>query len=375
MIDRLYVQNFKCFAEQSVPLGGLTILAGLNGAGKSSVLQALLLLRQSGLHSDGTPGQMRWQGDLVDVGSFAEVLYERAQQDFVVLEARFASKGTIYAKILQTGANGESVSTLRGFDLASDSSLYRWRMFYLGADRLGPQKTLPFFGQGHQATTPLGTKGEHVLWYLERYGNTVIPDCLRFPNVPKKTLSAHTDAWLRVVSPGAELRIESFKSADLAAAGYAFSQEGDVMTRRFRSMNVGFGLSYGLPVIVALLSAQEDDLVMIENPEAHLHPAGQTKLAELAARAAATGAQVILETHSDHVLDGIRLAVRNSIIKADQTVLYYFQRNDMNVEVRAPVIRPDGRLDDWPDGFFDQHETNLAALIASRNSKSALYTS
>ncbi len=92
MIDRLYVQNFKCFAEQSVPLGGLTILAGLNGAGKSSVLQALLLLRQSGLHSDGTPGQMRWQGDLVDVGSFSEVLYEGAQQDFVVLEARFASK-------------------------------------------------------------------------------------------------------------------------------------------------------------------------------------------------------------------------------------------------------------------------------------------
>ena len=142
MIDRLYVQNFKCFAEQSVPLGGLTILAGLNGAGKSSVLQALLLLRQSGLHSDGTPGQMRWQGDLVDVGSFSEVLYERAQQDFVVLEARFASKGTIYAKILQTGANGESVSTLRGFDLASASSLYRnqWRMFYLGADRLGPNR-------------------------------------------------------------------------------------------------------------------------------------------------------------------------------------------------------------------------------------------
>ena len=132
MIDRLYVQNFKCFAEQSVPLGGLTILAGLNGAGKSSVLQALLLLRQSGLHSDGTPGQMRWQGDLVDVGSFSEVLYERAQQDFVVLEARFASKGTIYAKILQTGANGESVSTLRGFDLASASSLYRWRMFCIG---------------------------------------------------------------------------------------------------------------------------------------------------------------------------------------------------------------------------------------------------
>lgn len=367
MIDRLVMENFKCFAGQSVPLGGLTVLAGLNGAGKSSVMQALLLLRQSGLHSDGTPGELRWQGDLVDVGSFAEVLYEGAQLDSIAIEARFGPLGTIYANAVRTDANGDFESTRRGFDLAHDSSLYRWRMFYLGADRLGPQKTLPFFDQGHQTNTPLGTKGEHVLWYLERYGDTVIPDRLRFPSTPKDTLSAHTDAWLRIVSPGAELRMESYKSADLAAAGYAFSQKGDVMTRRFRSMNVGFGLSYGLPVIVALLSVRDDDLVMIENPEAHLHPAGQTKLTELAARAAANGAQVVLETHSDHVLDGVRLAVRNSIIEAEQTTLHYFQRDNVSVDLKTPLIRPDGRLEEWPEGFFDQHEMNLASLIAPRN--------
>lgn len=367
MIGHVFLKNFKCFATQSVPLGGLTVLAGLNGTGKSSVMQALLLLRQSGLHSDGTPRELRWQGGLVDVGSFGEVLYEKAQQDSIVLEAGFGPTDKIYAQVLQTGGERESAYTLEGFSSAHESSLYRWRMFYLGADRLGPRKTLPFVAQGHQANTPLGTKGEHVLWYLRKYGSVVISDRLRFPNTPKDTLAAHTDAWLRVVSPGAELRIESYDSADLASAGYRFSEKDDVTTRRFRSMNVGFGLSYGLPVIVALLSVREDDLVMIENPEAHLHPAGQTKLAELAARAAATGAQVVLETHSDHVLDGVRLAVHNSIIKAELTTLHYFQRDEMNVEVKTPVLRSDGRLDDWPDGFFDQHERNLGALIVPRN--------
>ena len=367
MIDQIYMENFKCFGNQEIKLGGITVLTGLNGAGKSSVMQALLLLRQSGLDDGENPGALRWQGDLADVGSFDEVLYDNAEQDTIVLETTYQSSRAIYAQIVRTATDNDSVSNLIGFSGASESSLYRWRMFYLRADRLGPQKTLPFFGQGHLANTPLGTKGEHVLWYLERYGNTVIPQCLRFTDTPKDTLAAHTDAWLQVVSPGAALRMESYKSADLAASGYAFSQKGDVMTRPFRSMNVGFGLSYVLPVIVALLSVRDDDLVMIENPEAHLHPAGQTKLAELAARASAAGAQVILETHSDHILDGVRLAVRNSIIEADQTKLHYFQRHDMSIEVETPVIRPDGRLDHWPDGFFDQHERNLAELIAPPN--------
>ena len=170
------------------------------------------------------------------------------------------------------------------------SSLYRRAMYYLGAERLGPRKTRPLLDRP-ESGTPLGTKGEHVLWYLDRYGSKVVGDDRRFVGAPKNTLAAQAPAWLGVVSPG-------------ALASYAFSRLYSLRTRSFRATNVGFGLSYALPVIVALLAVEEDDLVMIENPEAHLHPAGQTKLAELAARAAASGAQVVLETHSDHILDG-----------------------------------------------------------------------
>ena len=72
---------------------------------------------------------------------------------------------------------------------------------------------------------------------------------------------------------------------------------------------------------------------------------------------------MILETHSDHVLDGVRLAVRDGILSPDRVVIHFFERNGLEVRVTTPVLTPDGQLDVWPAGFFDQHERNLSRLI------------
>ncbi|MDE2816578.1 MAG: DUF3696 domain-containing protein [Chloroflexota bacterium] len=120
-----------------------------------------------------------------------------------------------------------------------------------------------------------------------------------------------------------------------------------------------------MPVILALL-AQPNTLCMIENPEAHLHPRGQTKLAELAALAASVGVQVFVETHSDHFIDGVRIAVRDGIITPEDTAFHYFERDGSHTVVSSPQVDQDGRLSRWPAGFFDQHEENLARLIAPR---------
>ena len=80
-----------------------------------------------------------------------------------------------------------------------------------------------------------------------------------------------------------------------------------------RAVHTGDGLVQVLPIVVAALSAAEDSLLLIENPEANLHPAGQAHMGEFLAEVAAAGVQVILETHSDHVLNGIRRAVKQSI--------------------------------------------------------------
>ena len=106
--------------------------------------------------------------------------------------------------------------------------------------------------------------------------------------------------------------LEEVAAADSVIAGFSFDRPGDVPSRSYRATNVGFGLSYTLPVIVALL-APAGALCLIENPESHLHPKGQTKLAELAVRASRAGVQVFVETHSDHFMDGVRIAVRSRL--------------------------------------------------------------
>ena len=118
---------------------------------------------------------------------------------------------------------------------------------------------------------------------------------------------------------------------------------------------------------MALLASQQDALVLLENPEAHLHPRGQFQLGELMARAASCGIQVVVESHSDHVLNGIRIAVRQGILAPKQVRLYYLERkpeiDQISSQVISPCIDKNGRMDQWPDGFFDEWEKSLEMLL------------
>src|SRR5262249_11560138 len=115
------------------------------------------------------------------------------------------------------------------------------------------------------------------------------------------------------------------------------------------------------------LSARPGALLLIENPEAHLHPRGQRRMGELLAAAASAGVQIVAETHSDHALNGVRLSVQDGKLAPDNVAIHFFSRTETNGKTRlvtaSPTIDPNGRISDWPEGFFDEWDSALAQLL------------
>ena len=107
-------------------------------------------------------------------------------------------------------------------------------------------------------------------------------------------------------------------------------------------------------------AANKGDLLLIENPEVHLHPAGQALMGQFLAEVAAAGVQVLVESHSDHILNGIRRAVKKGMLNVAKVSLHFFMPRGGDVEqVTSPIMDEKGTIDCWPDGFFDQFDKDL----------------
>ena len=461
MLRRIGLNNFKCFERLDLPCAPLNLLCGLNGMGKSSVIQALLVLRQSFASGELQAGRLVLGGELIDLGAGSDVLFQDAEGDVIrfaldderqkeggqsricavtgkptggtfapgmdaaarsilnqllwgeasedelsdgrftrdyprmnpsafrralalartdgVEKVRQSSKyfpGSIvdvtWAGMFRYSRTGDQLTAVESAAAGSDG-LSLWRdappfggdLHYVQAERVGPRKLYPL-SEVAARRGDLGARGEYAWNYLNDHQSDLLSaDDPRSADAPGRRLVDVVDHWLQDVSPGAHLQLEAVPAADAVLAGFTFDRPGDVESRRHRATNVGFGLSYVLPVVLALL-APPGALCLVENPEAHLHPRGQTRLAELATRAATAGVQVFVETHSDHFVDGVRIAVRDGLIAPADAAIHYFERRDGRAVVSSPVIDADGRLSHWPAGFFDQHDENLARLLAPR---------
>ena len=186
-----------------------------------------------------------------------------------------------------------------------------------------------------------------------------------YPDGQSEKLQYQTEMWMSGISPGVRIDFDNYDGANSVGLRIRQKNKDETTSDYFSVRNVGFGISYVLPIVLSLLKAQKGDLVILENPEAHLNPRGQRMMGELVARAAQGGVQVILETHSDHLMNGIRIGVKNKVICQGKVQINFFQNNQMTgrKEILNPQIQEDGRLSSWPDGFFDEWDKAIDEMF------------
>jgi len=381
MIKRIKVKNFKTLKLAELELKNLNLFAGMNGMGKSSLLQVLMLLRQSHEQNLLQNDELGLNGSLVNIGLSrdAYALYGENETLYFELETVDGKKAqwTFRAEAMDNLYEDEDVLT--GSSTISpdffDFSLFKEGFQYLSAERVSPQSSFETSTYEVVKRKQLGNHGEFAIYYLalNKEAPLLIPE-LKHETVPKEdsTLLKNVEAWLTEISPGISLKTQFYPDMDKVRLAFQYDAGRlNVITNEFRPTNVGFGITYILSVIVAILSAQKGDILLVENPEAHLHPRGQSRIGHLMALAAEQGVQLFIETHSDHVLNGIRVAAKKDseyhVIDADNVSIFFFHREegqeDHATSIFTPKLDNNGKIDKWPEGFFDEWNRLLFELL------------
>lgn len=385
MLTQINLQHFKCFEILRLPLRPLTLLSGTNASGKSSVLQALVLLHQT-MREQEWSKSLLLNGASVSLGTVADVIDKIHGR--LTFEIGLTDNATTYRwqfegdrSDLSTNVRQVQIDDVEYFsgdasvplhyllpsDLSNPDNRDRrlaeriLRLAYLTAERVGPREIYPL--SDPQITPVVGAKGEHAISILYSGNDAQVLDGLTLDGIPPTRLRQVT-ARMCVFFPGCDLSVEKVPRANAVTLGLRTSKDME----HHRPVHTGFGLTQVLPIVVAALSAGQDDLLLLENPEVHLHPAGQAAIGRFLAEVAAAGVQVILETHSDHVLNGIRRAVKERVLPAESAMLHFLRPRQDDApgrlpQVESPLLDANGNIDSWPQGFFDQfdHDMNYFA--------------
>ena len=373
MIASLSLVNFKCFRSIHVDLDRLNVFAGVNGAGKSTVIQSLLAIRQS-LKMGSNVERLHLRGALTDLGTAAEVYCADPGSDSIEITIRHTEAPPIEIRSLQSKDQasdgvGRYYLSLAAAINVSSTDLMSEPFNYLHAERIGPRKV---FQIPSDEGDPLcvGKNGENAPYIIasERRNIVVENSFLILESSDGKeypTVQFQCALWMARLFPGFDEESEIYPEADQVRLALSLQTQQTGQSLFVRPTNTGFGLSFVLGIIVAGLLARQNTILIVENPEAHLHPKAQSSLGEFLARVAAGGTQVFVETHSEHVLNGMRRAVKQEILTPETIRILFFTRDPKAIQPNVlPIsISSSGDFSEWPDGFFDQLDKDLGVIL------------
>lgn len=395
IISKLKIENFKCFKEPvEFEFSKLNLLTGVNGRGKSTLLQAMLVIGQSD-DIFSRKKKISLNSKYVSLGNFEDVKnsetlmsakvkisfsFEKLIDEAIIVFSE-NDKDSMSAQVESAVVSPQSNS---GFDKMS-SEFERVKkdfagilpgvdtegliglienlfygtiseIHYVSADRLGPVKYVD--KSSLIDFTYVGPKGEATINILANDDLPLVSDLLYLGNDAKSVIQ-QTQEWLSYILDGAKIVVKG-KEKDSSVLYMLMNNRKTPYN--YKPTNVGFGYSYILPIIVSGLIARPGQILIVENPEAHLHPRAQSRITDFFAKVASTGVQVFIESHSEHILNGLRVNSLNPEIplKHSDLTVHYFNED---FESEKLVSDEMGKIDNWPEGFFDQQEIDLAEIF------------
>ena len=230
---------------------------------------------------------------------------------------------------------------------------------YLCAERIGVEDV---YKQNLEKEYRIGIHGEYAFDYLskERMNSIAEQDFRNMEEETGSNFGNQVDYWLNYIM-GYSITAERIPGTEIVKVSYRKNADGSMDVK---PQHVGTGISYISNVIIAALSCKKGSLFVVENPEIHLHPSAQSRLLDFFSFLASKGLQVIIETHSDHIFNGLRKNINSKRIQAEDTSVYFFKQNKELLSTPVKIlIDENGVIKNQEKGLFDQFDEDLDELL------------
>ncbi|MBQ2883647.1 MAG: AAA family ATPase [Alphaproteobacteria bacterium] len=349
MLNKLSITAFKSIENADIILNKLNLFSGANSSGKTSAIQALLL----GVDNLSEKGGSKMMNTIhLPALSFNET------RNYIVNAKEYSisfSESDFNVSLFFKAADDSYVKTIvEQIGEPSESLLAKLttNVLYLSAMRnadFNNSKINP------RSENQLGLRGEYVIDFYQNHRQDLLPEPLIYYR-GSKTLAGQVDYWLEKLT-GYKLSVETDGS----------EYKVRYLTDQGKSLypyNVGTGVSFITEVLIVCLASSIGGLVVIENPEIHLHPSAQADMLDFFTQVANAGVQIVLESHSDHFFNGIRRNIHNGKLSCKDVSVYNFVKGGDGITKACEIkLNPRGGLVNYTSGMFDQFDKDLDEML------------
>lgn len=360
MIRKITINNFKSIKESKLELEDINLLCGTNASGKSTLIHALLTLAQNNKNSKGD--RAVFNGDLVRLGEFKDVKnsaksmtegicvkgeYNTGEKFILDIENKFEST---------TAESVSTVSEITNLDYFS----FEDNLYYISSNRIGDVEL-------HDTTSNFkyGSDGQYTLNYLMKNSRRAVSSKQDNNVSGETTLLNEVNFWLNHIV-GAKLEIKNIEDTSKLIVTY----QNNGGKAYVRSSNTGTGISYLISIIIMCLGivteTRENNtikpLIIIENPEIHLHPKAQSNVMEFLLYIS-NFVQLIIETQSDHIFNRFRVEVKEKRNTDFSGRIYFAEYNNEMTIFEEVKLNEKGAVINNKKGLFDQFDSDLLRLL------------